>query len=650
MTRLATTPVGATSQPTPGISGTLGSQRLRSIHITGGFLDGAAFDLAEGLNCLIGARGTGKSSVLELVRYALDALPPVSDPERQRIENLVKANLRDGSVELTVETREGLTYRVMRSWQEDPVVVTADGAATQVPLRSGNNGLPGVFRADIYSQNEIERIADQTLSQLSLIDNFEAGQIAQITAELRTLTSKLATNATTLMPLQDQIDGLNGEIAGKDAIQGKIEALGPITGQNAEAVTQAQQAKSLRQREAQALDGLWQYMQEYDQQIADLSGQISSRATQWMTRDMLEGPNGQALTGVKQAILDGGAEIDDLLRQARSHLLKMQEGLGNAGTELSGSHAEQEAAYQELIKHDAALRGQATERSRLEKMKNDLLGKQRQRDALIEKQSGLQRERTQLLQKLSELRDQRYAVRAVIAKRINDALMPDIRVTIEQSGHLGQYRAMLEQALAGARVQRGVVAQRIIERVMPIDLVVLVRRCDSEGLAQRANLNEEQARKVVDALKNTEALYVLETVELADQPHIELKDGEGYKDSAALSTGQKCTTILPILLLDSDTPLLVDQPEDNLDNRFVCESVVKGIHKVKAGRQLVFVTHNPNIPVLADAERVFVLESDGAHARKAAEGDVDECREAIVNLLEGGEQAFKRRQQRYAYR
>lgn len=644
MTRLATTPVGATSQPRT--SALVGTQRLRSIRITGGFLDGAAFDLADGLNCLIGARGTGKTTVLELVRYALDALPPANDAERQRIETLVKANLGDGTIELTIETREGLTYRVIRSWQDDPAVVTADGSATEISMRAGGNG---VFRADIYSQNEIERIADQALSQLSLIDNFEAGQIAHITAELRTLTSRLATNATTLMPLQDQIDSLNSEIAGLPGIEDKIKALGPITGQNAEAVTKAQQAKSLRHRETQALDGLWQFLQEYDQQVADLSGQVASRTTQWMTRDMLTGPNGQALTGVKQMMLDGGAEIDELLRQARSRLSKMQSELGDAGTSLGGTHAQQEAGYQELVKHDAALRGQAAERSNLERMKNDLLAKQRQRDGLIEKQATLQRERTQFLQKLSELRDSRYAVRTAIAQRINTALMPDIRVTIEQSGHLGQYRAMLEQALAGARVQRGVVAQRIVERIMPAELVALVRRGDADGLAQRAGLNDDQARKVVDALKNTEALFTLETVELADRPRIELKDGEGYKDSAALSTGQKCTTILPILLLDSDTPLLVDQPEDNLDNRFVCESVVKGIRKVKSCRQLVFVTHNPNIPVLADSERVFVLESDGAHARKATEGDVDQCRDAIVNLLEGGEQAFMLRQERYAY-
>jgi hypothetical protein len=76
------------------------------------------------------------------------------------------------------------------------------------------------------------------------------------------------------------------------------------------------------------------------------------------------------------------------------------------------------------------------------------------------------------------------------------------------------------------------------------------------------------------------------------------------------------------------------------DETEYCRWVVESIRKVKTRRPLVFVTHNPNIPVLADADRVFVLESDGAHARKAAEGNVDECRDAIVNLLEGGEQAF----------
>jgi len=76
---------------------------------------------------------------------------------------------------------------------------------------------------------------------------------------------------------------------------------------------------------------------------------------------------------------------------------------------------------------------------------------------------------------------------------------------------------------------------------------------------------------------------------------------------------------------------------------------VRSIRDVRDRRQLIFVTHNPNIPVLGDAERVFVLESDGRTARVVNPGTVDQCQRDIVTLLEGGEEAFKERKQRYNY-
>jgi ABC-type lipoprotein export system ATPase subunit len=106
---------------------------------------------------------------------------------------------------------------------------------------------------------------------------------------------------------------------------------------------------------------------------------------------------------------------------------------------------------------------------------------------------------------------------------------------------------------------------------------------------------------------------------------------------------------LPILLMDSENPLLIDQPEDNLDNRFVYETIVDSISKVKKKRQLLFVTHNPNIPVLGEADKVIVLESDGTNAKMVNQGTVDHCKANIVTLLEGGEDAFNRRKVRYAY-
>jgi len=138
-------------------------------------------------------------------------------------------------------------------------------------------------------------------------------------------------------------------------------------------------------------------------------------------------------------------------------------------------------------------------------------------------------------------------------------------------------------------------------------------------------------------------------VELEDLPKIELLDGRDYKDSAGLSTGQRCTTILPILLLESERPLLIDQPEDNLDNRFIYETVVKSLTGAKGRRQLIFVTHNPNIPVLGDAERVFVLTSDGKHGKLSRVGTVDELKQDIELLLEGGREAFLLRKERYGH-
>ena len=142
-------------------------------------------------------------------------------------------------------------------------------------------------------------------------------------------------------------------------------------------------------------------------------------------------------------------------------------------------------------------------------------------------------------------------------------------------------------------------------------------------------------------------MYALEGVELSDVPRIELLDVSEYKQSPELSTGQRCTAILSILLLDSERPLLVDQPEDNLDNAFIYNTVVRSLLGTKGKRQLIFISHNANVPVLGAAERVFVMGSDGRHGTVLQQGTVDECREHIETLLEGGREAFLLRKQRY---
>ncbi|MDZ7690681.1 MAG: hypothetical protein U5K69_06025 [Balneolaceae bacterium] len=77
---------------------------------------------------------------------------------------------------------------------------------------------------------------------------------------------------------------------------------------------------------------------------------------------------------------------------------------------------------------------------------------------------------------------------------------------------------------------------------------------------------------------------------------------EQYKNSEQLSMGQRCTTVLPIIFAVSENPLIIDQPEDNLDNEYISDTIREIIKEQKENRQLIFVTHNPNIPVLSNAE------------------------------------------------
>ena len=617
--------------------------RLQSVSIVGGFLDGQRFDLSDGLNCIIGARGTGKTTVLEFVRYAMDALP-ADGAARRRVESLVEQNLAGGRIEVAVRTKDGLAYIVSRSAGDDPVVLDEARNPTDLSLRSG-----GLFKVDIFSQNEVEAIADQASSQLDLIDNFEAERIASIEHRIRTLKADLNGNASKITPLQQKADAIAEELNALPGLNEKLKAFKAEGGDDAEAINQAHGLKALRDRERRAIASSNDLLAEVHRAIEGSMGKIGQRLATIFTDDMLKGPNAALLDEIRQGLQSCSNDVDRLLQKALERIQTESEAVEAASGKLDFAHKQQELKFQELIEKHKEAQGKAAERHRLEKVRNELLGKQREREQLLEQLKALRDKRAKLIEKLSELRDERFGVRQAIVDRINAALSPSIKVSIIQFGNSEEYRVLLEEALRESRLRRNVVAAKVVNAFWPAELAEAIKQRDAQALVDKAELNADQADKVMAVLTGSQVLFDLETVELIDLPKIELNDNGTLKETGSLSTGQKCTTILPILLMESESPLLIDQPEDNLDNRFVFENVVDKIGHIKQRRQLIFVTHNPNIPVLGDADRVFVMDSDGTTARKVAEGTVDHCKDSIVTLLEGGEDAFKRRKARYAY-
>ena len=118
------------------------------------------------------------------------------------------------------------------------------------------------------------------------------------------------------------------------------------------------------------------------------------------------------------------------------------------------------------------------------------------------------------------------------------------------------------------------------------------------------------------------------------------------RDFSRLSLGQQQSVLLALMLSStSNAPLIIDQPEDNLDGEFIYHSLVPVLRLAKERRQIIIVTHNANIAVLGDAEQIIVLKSTSEKATILSRGSIDDptTRELACTILEGAREAFHRR-------
>jgi energy-coupling factor transporter ATP-binding protein EcfA2 len=618
---------------------------ILGIHVTGGFLAGMKLELADGLNCLIGGRGTGKTTVLEFLRFGLGLMPdPKISPQRHRaIEGLVKSNLGGGRIAIDLRTKTGMRYTAERGAAEAVQVVNEAGTAVPVLLDRDQ-----IFGADVFSQNEIEEIASNPAAQLNLLDRFVEAETAVVARELELLHRGLGQTTTDLRRLDAELEDLAARASEVPVLEEKLKAVAQAGGPDAARINAAHAARSGRDREAATLDQLTTATQRATSDAAAIVAAFQATVEAQLDATVRAGANKDLFEALEvdvrrfeRALQDAAESIAGAARTAEAAIQ------GHRGA-IAERHAVQEAEYRKLVAEVEQEGGRAAERAALQASHTGAMAAAKQRDARELQRKGGTDTRNELLARISELRDRRFLARKQVADRLSRQFS-SIRVTISQAADGRLYREMIARTLKGLPLKQNVVAERLTEAFLPTELARAVLAGDGKLVAERTGFDEERARRVIDALRADGGAYDLEAVDLEDVPCIELLDGDKYKESPNLSTGQRCTTILPILLVQSERPLLIDQPEDNLDNAFIYETIVKALQAVRGARQVVFVTHNPNIPVLGDAERVFVLESDGHNARLRRVGTVDECKDDIETILEGGREAFLQRKRRYGH-
>lgn len=158
--------------------------------------------------------------------------------------------------------------------------------------------------------------------------------------------------------------------------------------------------------------------------------------------------------------------------------------------------------------------------------------------------------------------------------------------------------------------------------------------------------------KFKNVLRNLNNEQMAELNILLPEDDIEIKyrsNNNEYKSLKNASAGQRTSAILTFILLQGNTPLILDQPEDDLDNHVIQDLVVKRLRECKKERQIIVVTHNANVPVNGDAELVIAMDSESKKIKIQKVGTIEEkdIKKEICEVMEGGEQAFKMRAKRY---
>lgn len=257
--------------------------------------------------------------------------------------------------------------------------------------------------------------------------------------------------------------------------------------------------------------------------------------------------------------------------------------------------------------------------------------------------------RNSLLDSIDSIRHDRFKQRSGVINQLNSSLAPSIKLSISRNGQPTAFSAVLSELLRGSGVKYGEISPLIANTISPRTLLEAVDSFDLDLIVNSTGITTERASKILAHLRTMD-LASLIAVEVEDEVSMYLLDGADYKNISELSTGQRCTVILPIVLAHPERVVVVDQPEDHIDNAFIAGTLIKAIINRDAQSQMIFSTHNPNIPVLGNAENVVQLSSDGRRGYVDASGNLFSAPvvSAISTVMEGGSAAFAKRANFYS--
>lgn len=604
---------------------------IERVQIEEGFLDGLDIALVAGLNVVIGARGTGKTSLIELIKFCLDVRGHTPETDKRSRDHALSVL---GSGQVTVTISDGSRK-----------VTVSRTASDKTPRASGSYVAPLVF-----SQTEIESVGLQASGRLSLLSSFigvasESASEGDAVAEARSLTAQAG-------ELRREMEELQRRVAEIPVIDAELAKLAPSEQQlstfSAEASKRKQELDALsddiakKSVAAAVLERLKQGLVRWHHSI-DTAAASMPRVEKWPETTAPDplGPIHAKLSLTQNHLKMALAELDGAESEVNSI----------ADSRNSGRLAAEERSRQlrkELETLQAGAGNIARQGQQLRERKAQLVALKALLTQRAESLKALLSRRGLVLDRVDQLRDDRFAARTQIANDLNKVLSPRIRISVSRAGQFDMFTAAIADALKGSGLRYGDLAPALATTVSPRELLESAENDDVEFIADASGISGDRTARLLAHLREAD-LGALGTASVEDMVDFQLLDGSDYKDIGELSTGQRCTVVLPIILRHTERILIVDQPEDHIDNAFIAETLILSLLARDPKSQILFSSHNANIPVLGNSDQVIQLGSDGKRGFALTADGLETAKvvKAITSVMEGGLLAFEMRQSFY---
>ena len=625
--------------------------RIVGFTTTHGIYADELFRFSPHLNVVLGGRGAGKSAALDLLRFAFEAEPRAGDNNNAVFTDRIMCFLQSvGEVVVIAVSTDGETYAITRSGAYEKLSARATPVFTEsarVYQVADDNLIQremhplDALGIEFYGQGEAALLAERVTEQLHLIDeNLDHSEANDSIADSE---QQLTIGERQLLEHKQHLGELRVEAAARPQLEERRNHL-------AESLAdQIFGERTKWDRERTWLNGHQDWLQDI---LDSLPESLPQR---------IDVPINVAESSTKAVLEKVRKLADRILNGTKADLNGLQTTLAGAVSELGLYWAEWNTAFEKAEEQYRARLAElgadnlAQAAAELRRVERDLTHIETSVEPEIEqiesKIESLEIRRSTLLEQLRAARSAVARSRTDFVEDLNSRLGGDVMVDLSGKD-TSLYFDAVDGPLRGSGMQHRENQNALVCEAFAVDEFVEIIRTQSIQQLTTIGITENNASRIIGTFSD-DVLYKIERVDVPQLPSIRIKrEGENvYTDLSSLSVGEKCSAILSIALLSKGKPLVIDQPEDDLDHAFIINSIVEGIRLVKSGRQIVAATHNPNIPVLGDAEMIFRVArqagDDICHIQNSGGLELPQIT-AEVQSLEGGAEAFERRRQRYS--